>query len=136
MLLLPVAIGCGGQETPHVEVIGEVTLDGEPVPQAQVYLTPSLSAAATPSDGTYAAAVTDGLFELPLQSGPPPGEYEVYVKPVEPDAEEVLQQARTKQTGLLAERKQLLNAIAKQGPIRVELVENELNDLIIELTRR
>jgi hypothetical protein len=132
--LLP---GCGGAELPRTEVLGEVTLDGDPVGEAQVYLTvksPAFGDKTLPA--TFSAAVVDGSFEFESQQGPPPGEYEVVLKPVEPDAEEAFEELRKRSGSLLADRNKFLNAVQRKGPIRVELSADEVNELSIELTSR
>lgn len=138
MCLLTMALaGCGTAAVERVEVVGEVTLDGDPVEQAHVYLTAKVPHAAGKSFvGTYAAMVLDGTFEFPLQAGPPPGEYELIVMPVEPDSEEVFTQVQSREPGLLAERNRLQAAANRKGPIRVELTSDDVNELTIELTTR
>lgn len=129
--------GCGGATVPCTEVIGEVTLDGEPVGEAQVYLT--LKSAQPREKGrsaTFTAAVIDGSFLFDQLSGPPPGEYEVVVKPVEPDADEVMAELLARKDTLIRDRNTFLTAASRNGPIRVELTGGDTHEMVIELTTR
>ncbi len=129
--------GCGGTQAPRTEVLGEVTLDGDPVGEAQVYLTVKSSTFGDKSmPATFSAAVVDGSFQFASQQGPPPGEYEVVLKPMEPDAEEAFEELRKRSGSLIADRNKFLNAVQRKGPIRIELSADEVNELSIELTSR
>lgn len=131
--LASILVGCV-QRVPQAEVFGEVTLDGEPVAEAQVYLSPKASAKR--DVGVFSASVFDGTFEIPLKEGPPPGEYEVFLQPVDEDAEELAEQLMQRKGRALAEREQFRAAVARKGPIRVELAADEVNEISIQLTTR
>lgn len=132
--LIVLLVGCGAQVTPQVETVGEISLDGVPVERAQVYLSARALDKKTP--GTYGASVVAGMFEFPKHQGLPPGEYELIVKPIEEDPEEVFERMRKNKRKALARRDQFLSAVARKGPIRVELSSDELNAVTINLTTR
>lgn len=129
--------GCGGTKFPRTELISEVTLDGDPVGEAQVYLTlKSVNPRDKGNPATFTAAVVDGSFLFDQRNGPPPGEYEVVVMPVEPDAEEAMAELLARKGTLIRDRSTFLAAAGRKGPIRVELSGEDLNEMLIELTTR
>ncbi|MFW5692721.1 MAG: carboxypeptidase-like regulatory domain-containing protein [Thermoguttaceae bacterium] len=82
-------IGCGGPEgPPRQPVLGTLTFDGKPVPNAQV-------AFQSPERHIYFTAMTDseGRFEVRAASGDglPAGTYQVTVNPAPSDDEEATQ---------------------------------------------
>lgn len=133
LLLTFFLAGCA-QRVPQTEVVGEVTLDGEPVAVAQVYLSPNGDALKSP--GVFSASIVDGAFEIPQVEGPPPGEYDVFIQPVDEDAEDIAEQLMRKKGRALAEREQFRAAVARKGRIRVELAADEVNEVSIQLTTR
>ncbi|WP_397568233.1 hypothetical protein [Schlesneria sp. T3-172] len=130
-LLLP---GCGTSPIPHTELFGEVSLDGKPVDEAVVYL--SAKTGDSRMRGTYTAEVIDGEFEFPRDQGPPPGEYEIILKPIEDDSEELFVRIREQKRQALLQRDQFLAAVARKGTIRVSLSEDDTNQIKIDLTSR
>lgn len=134
VVLFVLCAGCS-QGVPRAEVIGAVTLNGDPVLDAQVYLSPK-SGAAKPQ-GTYSAAVVAGTFEFIGEQGPPPGDYEIFVQPLEEEeAEDVFERVKEGKRKALFSRDQLLSAIARQGTIQIELLADEVHEVSIELTTR
>lgn len=72
-LMLIMMAGCGGDKLPRVPVSGKVTLDGQPLPLAQI------SFVALPDDVTSirpqsAGQIKDGIFQIKSNFGPVPGE--------------------------------------------------------------
>lgn len=129
------ATGCGSSAE-QVQVVGNITWDGMPVDNAQIYLsTKEHAPKKSKMPTTFIAAVVDGSFqfERPL---PPPGEYVVTVQTVEPDVEEVLETLKDRQSNPIKDRDRLLAAAARKGPIHIELMAGELNEVEIELTSR
>jgi hypothetical protein len=136
-VLIPFAAGCG-DSSPKAKVTGRLTLDGVPVERAQVYLVakPQPLPMRSRTAATFTADVVDGWFEIPRQFGPPPGEYDVVVQPLDPEFEDVLQKRDDKGGNPLAERNQFLAAVARKGPIQVELTGDSEIELDIALTSR
>ncbi|HEY0982106.1 hypothetical protein [Schlesneria sp.] len=128
------AIGCGTSSSSHTELFGEVSLDGKPVDEAIVYL--SCKASDSQTGGTFIAEVIGGEFEFPRDQGPPPGEYEVILKPVEEDSEELFLRIREQKRNALVQRDQFLAAVARKGTIRVSLSDDDSNQIKIDLTSR
>lgn len=82
-------IGCGGPSgPPRQPVLGTLTFDGKPVPDAQV-------AFQCPEKNVYFTAMTDreGRFEIRAASGDglPAGTYQITVYPAPSDDEEATQ---------------------------------------------
>lgn len=135
-VLIPLAAGCG-DSSPKAKVTGRLTLDGVPVERAQVYLfAKSQPLPQRSRTAAFTAAVIDGWFEIPRKIGPPPGEYDVVVQPLDPEFEDVLQKRGDKRGNPLAERNQFLAAVARKGPIQVELTGDSEIELDIALTSR
>jgi hypothetical protein len=129
------AAGCG-RSTEQAQVVGNITWDGVPVENARIYLsTKAPPSKKSKAPATFTAAVVDGSFQFqrPL---PPPGEYVVTVQPVDLDVEELLETLKDKQGNPIKDRDRLLAAVAKKGPIHVELTAGDVNELEIELTSR
>lgn len=133
-MMMGAFVGCGRSGPSRTELVGEVSLDGTPVAQAQVYL--SAKAANLKIPGTYSAYVVDGSFDFSRSQGPPPGEYDLTFKPVEEDAEEVFQRIREKKRNALAERDKFLSAVARKCPMRVMLSAEDVNVVTVNLTSR
>ncbi len=79
--------GCSESGPRRYPIKGTVKLNGQPVNNATVILTPvgeGLAAAAT---------IRDGAFELPAAVGPSAGEYKVRINPNEAEIEEVAESA-------------------------------------------
>lgn len=133
LVWIAMVAGCGTSD-PRAEVIGELTLNGDPVEQAQVYL--SAKSSDRNATNTFSASVVDGTFEFSKIQGPPPGEYEVFIQPVEDDPEEILERVMEKKGTGLADRNQFLSAVARKGPIRIDLLADEINEVSIQLTTR
>lgn len=133
LMLATTLAGCA-QRAPQTEVVGEVTLDGDPVAVAQIHLSPK--GVTSTGAGVFSASIVDGAFEIPQAEGPPPGEYELFIQPVDEDAEEIAEQLMRKKGWALAEREQFRAAVARKGPIRIELAADELNEVSIQLTTR
>lgn len=127
-------LGCGGATSPHAELLGEVSLDGRPIEEAIVYL--SKKVPDRKSIATYEAFVVDGEFEFSSHQAPPPGDYEVILKPVEEDSEEMFERIREKKRNGLIERDQFLAAVARRGTIRVSLSADDTNLITIDLTSK
>lgn len=130
--LLVVCAGCGASHGQRPEVLGFVLLDGNPVEQAAVFLSPRVPGQGDSISGT----VADGVFSFSSVNGPKPGSYEVILQPVEPDAEDVLSQVRQRKSQLLAERNRFLQAVQRKGPVVVEVTSDLINEIAIELTSR
>ena len=86
--------------------------------------------------GTYSAAVVDGVFKFTKRQGPPPGDYELIVHPIEEDSEEVFNQIREKKRKATETRDQFLAAVARKGEIRVKLASDKANTVAVELTSK
>jgi hypothetical protein len=78
-----VCVGCGSNSPMKVPELvpfqGEVTLDGKPLPSAQVFFVPKGS---TKGQGSYASTAEDGKFSLKYTNGAdgiPKGDYAVQV---------------------------------------------------------
>jgi len=135
VLIMPVLAGCGGGDIPRVDVVGEVMLDGEPVSEAHIYLT-ATSSLGKETRATFSASVVDGQFEFTGGDRPPPGDYEIVVKPLEPDAEEAFEELRNRNAPLIQDRNKFLAAVTKKGPIRIDLTMDDVNQVMIELSSR
>jgi hypothetical protein len=129
--------GCGHSRPPGTEVVGEVVLNGKPVAAAHVFFTTKSSGKKSDElPATFSATVVDGSFLFDQQDGPPPGEYEVVVKPVEPDAEEAMAELVARKGTLIQQRDDFLAAARRKGPIQVELSADDVNNVVIELSSR
>ena len=76
LILLASVIGCSNTE-PRFELNGEVTLDGVPLENATLILTPKGKGQAV------AANIVDGKFQVPENLGPTRGEYDVRINPLD-----------------------------------------------------
>lgn len=130
--MLIICVGCGQSRVERAEVLGIVMLDGNPVEQAAVYFSPRIPGQGDSISGT----VADGVFSFSSDNGPKPGSYEVILKPVEPDAEDVLAQVQQRKSQLLSERNKFLQAVQRKGPVVVEVTNDLTNEIAIELTTR
>ncbi len=133
-LCLLAGVGCSRSQHPveRADVIGFVTLDGEPVEQASVSLSPCSFA----GQGTVVGMVSDGLFEFSGTKGPSPGAYEVILRPEEPDEEYVLTQIQERKGRPLKARDSFLKAVQRKGPVIVNVSTDTTNEFEIELTSR
>lgn len=131
-MILIGAAGCGTAKVPRTEIVGELSLDGNPVAQAEVLF--SAKAASRKDLGTYSANVVDGAFKIAKSQGPPVGDYDVIVVPAEEDSEEVFSRIRERQGAALAKRDDFVAAVARKGPIRISLTANQVNSVSIALT--
>ena len=136
LAILTSSMGCGSSNPSHVQVMGKVTLDGKPVPEAQVYLSSNAPGTAGKIVRTHSAIVVDGAFQFPARNGPPPGDYEVIVRPVEPDTDAVWEQMKSKDRSLLKDREGLIEAVKRKGPVNVKLETRNVNVVSIELSSR
>ena len=135
MICLMTLVSCSRRSEPQMFVFGEITMNDEPVEAAQVYLTASCSGLqGKGGPATISAMVVDGMFEI--SDALAPGEYEIRIQPVEPDAELAFEQIRLRNPHLLKDRNRLLNAVRHKGPIHLELLAGEVNEVTIELTTR
>lgn len=129
--------GCGGAASgpTTVPVTGEVTLDGSPVPTADVAFTPSGDS----TDATSALAVTDttGRFEVVSQfdggrtskPGMQPGKYTVAVSQLEQVPLEATLRRAPK--NMLPEK----YANGASSGLAVEVVANQDNHFVLKLTK-
>lgn len=70
------ALGCSPSE-PRFELNGQITLDGIPLENATLILTPK------GKGQVVAASVTQGVFSVPQTLGPTPGDYFVRINPLD-----------------------------------------------------
>lgn len=135
-VIMTSTVGCGGSKQPPVHVVGKVTLDGKPVSEVEVHFSSNAPGTVGKIVRTHSASVVDGAFEFPKTKGIPAGEYELIVRPVEPDAEVVVEQVRSKDKQLLKNRDSLNQAIQKKGKVNVTLDAKDTNVVSIELSSR
>jgi predicted small lipoprotein YifL len=76
-------VGCGETGPERLPLSGTVTLDGQPVDDATIVLTPREQGKAA------AALIVDGAFTFTPESGPTPGTHDVRINPNEAEFEEV-----------------------------------------------
>ncbi|MDX1929793.1 MAG: hypothetical protein SFV81_24920 [Pirellulaceae bacterium] len=75
--------GCGKTEPQRYAIKGTVKLNGQPINNATLILTPT-------GEGLAAAAtIQHGSFELPAEVGPSAGSFSVRINPNEAEVEEV-----------------------------------------------
>lgn len=75
--------GCGPQGPQPVALSGNVTLDGKPVENATIILTPKRTGRAA------AASIVRGKYSFTETDGPLPGEFDVRINPNEGEIEEI-----------------------------------------------
>lgn len=75
--------GCDDAKPPRFPIRGIVTLNGQPIDNATVILTPKEKGLAA------SAQIQAGVFELPAEVGPNAGEYYVRINPNEIEVEEI-----------------------------------------------
>lgn len=76
LLLLVLAIGCGGDSSGRYAISGTVTLDGEPVPTGAIAVIP-----APGTDGpTSGGSIHDGEYSIPASQGPAAGRHRVEIR--------------------------------------------------------
>lgn len=136
LAILMSSIGCGASGPSPVQVVGKVTLDGKPVPEAQVFLSNNAPGTAGKIVRTHSALVVDGTFQFPKKDRVPPGDYELILKPVDPDTEAVWDKAMSKDRQLLKDREGLAEAVRKKGKVNVKLEPKDVNEVSIELSSR
>lgn len=90
LILLASAVGCSNSE-PRFELKGEVTLDGVPLENATLILTPKGKGQAV------AANIVDGKFQVPENLGPTLGDYHARINPLDgnDDPESFIANARS-----------------------------------------
>uniref|UniRef100_A0A7C2JY55 Carboxypeptidase regulatory-like domain-containing protein n=1 Tax=Schlesneria paludicola TaxID=360056 RepID=A0A7C2JY55_9PLAN len=94
MVLLASVAGCGGGSTLEVAdlvpVSGKITLDGKPLPSAQVFLLPK---GTTRGQGAFASTDESGGFAMKCNNGEdgcPKGEYSIQIsKLMTPDGQPI-----------------------------------------------
>ncbi len=80
--LWSVALGCMDSQPERIAVVGTMTLDGEPVQDATLILTPK-----SPGGRAAAVAIVEGEFALPQTQGVIAGDYRIQINPNGPDFE-------------------------------------------------
>ena len=75
--------GCNAEDIDRVTVSGTVNLDGAPLADGYITLTPQ---GAGPSAG---AEIVDGRFVFPLAGGPSPGSYKVGIVSYQPTGRQI-----------------------------------------------
>jgi hypothetical protein len=73
-VLIAVTTGCGGSTDGRLEISGEVTFDGKPIPDGYVTLSPLGSG---PSAG---GRIRNGKFTVERKKGPKEGKYRVSIE--------------------------------------------------------
>lgn len=76
LLLLILALGCGGDSSGRYALSGTVTLDGEPVPTGAIAIVPAPGTDAPTSGGSIQA----GEYFIPASEGPTAGRYRVEIR--------------------------------------------------------
>ena len=73
VVAVSLSLGCSGQSGDRLEVTGEVTFAGNPLPNG------SISFVSIDSGTSAGASLEDGTFRIPLSRGPEPGSYRVEI---------------------------------------------------------
>ncbi len=74
--------GCSESGPARYAITGEVTLDGIPVEDASIVLTPARGGISS------MAKISEGKFSIPLEFGPTQGEFNVRINPAEAELDE------------------------------------------------
>ncbi len=88
--LWSVAVGCMDGQPDRIAIVGTVTLDGEPVQDATLILTPKGAAGRA-----AAVAIVGGQFALPQTQGVIAGDYRIQINPNGPDFEDLVASGST-----------------------------------------
>ncbi len=122
-----VLFGCGDSGIRRYAAKGRVTLDGQPVNNATLILTPK-------GEGLAAAAVIrDGLFELPAEVGPSAGEFGVRINPHEVEIEEVAANARPPKSNA---RPRIPKMYQREGMLNAKITGEPDQSLVFELASK
>lgn len=73
-LLVGGAVGCGGGPE-RLGVAGQVTLDGQPLPDGEIVFRPT----AATEGPSVAGSIENGAYDIPDERGPVPGSYAVTI---------------------------------------------------------
>lgn len=84
LALIAAPIGCSQRydDLPREPVAGNVTMDGQPLPEAVIQFTPTGDATKGPAVGVV-AEIKDGQFSIPREDGLIPGHYKVSISHAE-----------------------------------------------------
>jgi hypothetical protein len=87
--------GCGPKAPPTGTVSGEVTLDGQPLPEGNIQFTPLTSNAGTAGtlikDGKFEAVVPVANMRVTINASKVVGKRKVYPTPDSPEVDEVVE---------------------------------------------
>jgi len=104
-----------------------VTLDGQPVNNATLIMTPK-------GEGWAAAAVIrDGLFEFPADVGPSAGEFGVRINPNEVEIEEVAESAYPPKAN---SRPRIPKIYQRDGVLNAKITGEPNQSLVFELSSK
>lgn len=70
--------GCGGSDRPSVS--GKVTLDGTAIEEGEIRFVPTKFTLGKEAPTTTGAAIKQGAYEVPSETGPLPGAYRVEIR--------------------------------------------------------
>jgi hypothetical protein len=119
--------GCGDAGPRRTAIRGTVSLDGQPVNQATLILTPTAQGLAA------AATIHHGVFELPADVGPTVGEFGVRINPLEAETEGL---SDSRGLSRAKARPRIPKIYQREGALSVKITGEADQSLAIELSSK
>ena len=126
-LLFVFISGCGDTGPQRFAIKGTVKLDGRPVNNATLILTPTGAGLAA------AATIRDGAFELPAEVGPSSGDFTVRINPQEAEIEETAESPHPPKANA---RPRIPKIYQRDGALNAKITGEPNQTLAFELTTK